>query len=176
MNIYYVIDRVPELPYFILALVYVASTPTDFTRPVFAVAGLFLVSSLAVGITLKAVLRTERPVEYHCIPAVKYDIPSLHTLLSIGAIVFIYFVEPVYSLVMAPVGVLYMYSRLKLGLHTRKAVYVGAVVGALLGAVFGSLVKMVDLREYEMVLATLFFLIPLAATLFRLKYLRHNTI
>jgi membrane-associated phospholipid phosphatase len=172
MRLYVLIDRVPELPYFVLALFYALSNPLEDSLHVFSVAFLYLSASLAVGLLLKAALKTKRPVDYACIPVAKYDVPSLHTMVSVGAVAFIYFVEPIYSLIMAPVGILYMYSRVKLCFHTKTAVYVGAAVGVAMGAAFGTLLSSVSLRGFEAIACALFFLVPVSATVFRLRYMR----
>jgi len=176
MRLYYLIDRVPELPYFIFALIFVLYTPVEVAKQVFAVSCLFMVSGIIVGVSLKVLLKTKRPCEYHCIPYVKYDVPSLHTLLSIGAIAYICFINVKYCVFAIPMGYTYMISRLRLGLHTKKAVYVGAAVGLLMGSLFGYLLWRIDFHGFEYPMSVLFFLIPVSATLFRLKYLGHNKI
>lgn len=173
MDAYELIDRVPELPYFALALVYAFNTPVEVARHVFAVAFCFLSASVFVGVLLKCTLKTERPVKYHCLPAVKYDIPSLHTQVSVGAVVFVYFVDPRYCLVLAPIGALYMVSRVKLGLHTRSAVYCGALIGLVMGYLAGQLLGRVDFGGYDLLLSAAFFATPLSATAFRLVCLEH---
>jgi len=172
MRLYYLIDRIPELPYFALAFFYMSYTPPARSMHVFAVAFFYLLTSIALGVALKALLKTERPCEYHCIPAVRYDVPSLHTFISVGAASFVYFVDPLYCLIMVPLGLLYMHSRLKLGLHTKNAVYAGAVLGALTGLFYGLMLYKVSFGGLEPVYAFLFFLTPVSATLFRFRYLR----
>jgi membrane-associated phospholipid phosphatase len=173
MRIYYLIDRIPELPYFMLALFYMSYTPPERFMHVFAIAFFYLITSISLGITVKALLRTERPCDYHCIPAVRYDIPSLHTMISAGAVVVIYFIEPLYCLIMAPLGVLYMYSRLKLGLHSKNAVYAGAALGVLTGLFYGLMADKISFGGLESVYAVSFFILPICATIFRLRYLEN---
>ncbi len=172
MRLYNLIDRLPEFPYFLLALFYVLTTPVDVARQVLSAAFCYMVFAISVGLAIKLALKTPRPREYRCIPIAKYDIPSLHTLVSVGSIVFIYFINPLYAVVFTPVGVLYMYSRIKLGIHTKKAVIYGALIGVVIGFFFGTIITEIDLGPLRVPAAILFFAIPVCASLYRLKYLR----
>ncbi|MBD3387969.1 MAG: phosphatase PAP2 family protein [Candidatus Altiarchaeales archaeon] len=174
MKLYILIDRIPELPYFILSLLFLFTNPMPVSRQVFSSAFMYLLAAIGLGLLLKCLLRTERPREYHCIPIARYDIPSLHTMVSVGAVAFVYFADPVYAIVLAPVSVLYMVSRLKLGLHTRNAVFAGALLGLLVGLSCGSMMWTLDFKGLEPFLSSMFFITPPAATMFRLKYLSYT--
>jgi hypothetical protein len=171
MFIYRVIDCVPEMPYFLLALVYMMFNPFSVAVHVLAVTFFYMLTSLTLGLVLKAILKTARPVKYACIPMARYDVPSLHTIIAVGGVPFTYFINPAYCLITIPLALLYMYSRVKMSLHTVRAVYVGALVGLFVGAVFGFSLWRVDIRSYEGVFAFLFFVIPLSSTIYRLKYI-----
>jgi len=174
MNLYYVIDRVPEFPYFVLALAFVFTNPPEASLHVFSVAFIFMVASIFLGLSIKVLFKTKRPVNYPCVPIARYDIPSLHTLISVGAVAFTYFVNPLYAFILAPVGVFYMYSRVRLCVHTKKAVYVGALVGLVMGVFFGMSLHVLSFPGYEHLLTAFFFLTPVSATVFRLRYLRYG--
>ena len=82
-----IIDKIPEMPYFLLALVYVAINPdVSYLTHVFSTAFFYLTISLTAGMTLKLLLKTKRPTDYSSHMLLKYGFPSLHSLISIGAI------------------------------------------------------------------------------------------
>ncbi|MFH1054906.1 MAG: hypothetical protein V1744_02295 [Candidatus Altiarchaeota archaeon] len=174
MNVYQVIDRFPEFPYFVLAVVFISLNPVDVSLHVLAVSFLFMVSSLIVGIVLKFILKTNRPTGYKCIILARYDVPSLHSLLSVGGAVFVYFVSPIYCVFAVPLAILYMHSRIKLCLHTTEAVVAGAIIGFLMGVLFGLILWSVDLDGFELILSLLFFFIPVFVTIFDLRYFKQR--
>ncbi|MBU0762855.1 MAG: hypothetical protein KKD39_07495 [Candidatus Altiarchaeota archaeon] len=176
MILYKLIDRVPEMPYFMMALAY-SHLEVEKALHTFSASFLFLLLSILVGLFLKTLLKTKRPVEYPCIPVARYDIPSLHTLISVGAIPLIYFLDSKYAFFFVPLALVYMYSRLKLGFHSKKAVYLGALAGLVVGVVSGFVLsKMVFGLNESIFLTVSFFMLPLAATVFRLKYIRLSVI
>ncbi|MFH1403692.1 MAG: hypothetical protein ABIH11_05420 [Candidatus Altiarchaeota archaeon] len=165
---YYIIDRVPEFPYFLFASYYVFTTPVSTSRHVFSIAFIYMLVSLLLGLGIKHILKTERPRPYGDVKPFCFDIPSIHTSLSLGAVAFTYFVNPVYSILMFPVGVLYFYSRLKLGYHTKKAILVGALIGVVTGIGCGMLLADLYFTErVESYLSVLFFSIPPIASVLR---------
>jgi membrane-associated phospholipid phosphatase len=170
-NIHLLIDRTPELPYFILAVIYLLGRTDAQSVHVFSMVFLFVMTSLALGLLLKALFKTKRPKRHYDLPALRYDFPSLHSMISIGTIVFVYYVDPSYSLVLVPVGLFYLYSRVKLKAHSVGGCFGGAFIGAALGFLFGSLLDRAYLPEgVEMLLAVLLFCTPLLTTVFRMKY------
>lgn len=170
-NIHLLIDRSPELPYFILALVYLFGTTAMDAIHVFSTAFLFIVTSLTIGLLLKTCFKTKRPIRHYNLPALRYDFPSLHSMISIGTIVFVYYVNPLYSIVLIPVGLFYLYSRIKLKAHSLKGVIGGALIGGVIGFLFGFSLKDVYLPEtLELIFAIMLFCTPLLTTIFRMKY------
>jgi membrane-associated phospholipid phosphatase len=170
-NIHLFIDRSPELPYFILAVIYLFSTSAPGSAHIFAMAFLFVAVSLVVGLALKSFFKTKRPIRHYNLPALRYDFPSLHSMISIGTIVFVYHFNPDYSLVLIPVGLFYLYSRLKLKAHSIEGVVGGVVLGLILGFLFGRFSTVFYLPEVvEMALAIMLFCTPLMTAVFRMKY------
>jgi len=170
-NIHMVVDQSPELPYFVLAVVYLFSTSEPGSAHIFAITFLFVVASLIFGLALKSCFKTKRPRKHYDLPALRYDFPSLHSMISIGTIVFVYYIKPVFSIVLFPVGLFYLYSRLKLKAHSIQGVLGGAVLGAFFGFLFGQLLSTIQLPEIlELALAILLFCIPLMTAIFRMRY------
>ncbi|HHQ45306.1 MAG TPA: phosphatase PAP2 family protein [Candidatus Altiarchaeales archaeon] len=170
-KIFFAIDRFPEAPFYVLAVAYLLKNPFTSIH-VFSVAFQYIILSLALGLMLKAVFKDKRPGEYTTLPLVRYDTPSLHTLVSAGATVYAYIINPVLGFILAPFALLYMYSRLHLKVHSGKAVVVGAVAGVLLGFFAGTI-----LLEYRLpyvldylLFSAFFFITPFIAAL-RLKLL-----
>lgn len=164
------VDLVPELPYFILALGYVWTKPRELALHVFSASFMFLFFSLAIGTTLKLVFHRSRPMPRYTNILLKYDFPSLHSLVSIGAIVFVYFIEPLYSIALVPMGAIYVYSRVRIGAHHWSAVLGGAALGLVIGLTAGEYFVGVDLSERTRLLFTgMFFVIPAVATIYRLR-------
>ncbi len=167
-KVYVLIDKVPEFPYFILSSFFVFSMPIEVSRHVFAIAFLYMISSIFLGLAMKMVLKTKRPKPYGKIEPFCFDIPSLHTMVSIGAVAYVFFVDLYYSIVLFPICILYFISRLRLGYHTVNAVLIGAVSGVLVGCFFGLLLDTIFFdMMIESFLSVLFFIIPVFASLFR---------
>ena len=175
MKAYQLIDSLPELPYIILALAYIALYPLERSLHVLATAFIFLLTGLVIGLALKRMIRSERPKKYKGIPIAEYDIPSLHTLLSIGAIAFVYQIERQYTIIFIPLGLIYMVSRVGLGVHTKSAVIFGAAIGMLLGSFFGVAIDGIDYKGLEGLFTILFFLTPVTATFFRKKFIKESS-
>lgn len=172
-NIDLLIDRSPELPYFILAVIYLLGRADAMSVHVFSTIFLFIMTSLALGLFLKAVFKTKRPRRCYNLPALRYDFPSLHSMISIGTIVLVYFVDASYSVVLVPVGLFYLYSRIKLKAHSLTGVFGGALLGAFTGFLYGILLPALRLPEgVELLFAVLLFCTPLLTTIFRMKYSR----
>jgi hypothetical protein len=171
MDVWSIIDRVPELPYFLVGFMYLQSEGYQALNA-FSSAFIFLTVCILSGLFLKATLKTTRPIPYPGLSFARYDVPSLHTMVSLGAVPFIYFIEPRYILLFLGISVVYMYSRVKLGFHTKKAVYVGAVMGILVGAATGHTLSDASFHPSVSGLLTfLFFMVPLSATVFRQSYI-----
>ena len=127
------IDCYPEIPYYIASLVFLFNHSISEGMMVFSRAFIFISSTLALGLFVKWVLKFKRPRSYTSMPLVSYDTPSLHTMVSVGSCLFAYILKPVYGLLLTPIAVLYMYSRVKLRYHSRSAVYSGLLLGLTLG-------------------------------------------
>jgi membrane-associated phospholipid phosphatase len=170
-NVHRLIDRTPELPYFIIALFYLFSTSTPSSIHVFSQAFLFVVFSLALGLLLKSLFKTERPRKHYDMPALRYDFPSLHSMISIGMIVFMYFVDPLYAMVLLPIGLFYLYSRVKVRAHSVAGVLGGAFIGTMLGLLFGLSLSTHQIPEdLEVVFSVMLFCMPLFSAAFRIRY------
>lgn len=175
MNILFgMVDKVPELPYFILAFLYIVQE-TDGLRAVhaFSVSFIFMALSIIVGAVLKVTFKTKRPVNRLNAPVFRYGFPSIHAMVSIGAIAFLVFIEPFYALLLTPVGLFYSYSRLKLKVHTGADITGGAVLGTIIGVLSGIFILPVRLHySIEFFFASLMFIVPVCFTIVRIKILK----
>jgi len=170
-NIHVLVDRSPEFPFYILAVVYLFGTEMSVSIHVFSVLVLFMLTSLVVGLLLKTSFRTRRPSKRYNLPMLRYDFPSLHSMISMGTIAFVYYVNSVYATLFIPVGLFYLYSRLKLKAHSLIGVLGGALIGVTLGFSFGVSMWEIHLPEaVEVLLSILLFCTPMATVVFRLKY------
>ena len=173
--IYHVIDSVPEFPYSLLSLIFVLTEDLDRSRHVLAVLFIYVLLGLFVGLLVKYVSHTKRPNARYSLPVICYDVPSLHTILSVGLVFFAFFIRPIYSLLLLPVALVYMQSRISLGFHTKTAVFVGAVIGVLVGTATGMMLWKISLSENsEVMLVVLVLIIPLMATYLRIVNYRRN--
>ncbi len=164
-GIYKVIEEVPYLPYIPLGLGYLLYNIENIaqTLHVFASAFIFLVMTVIFGVMLKLFFRTERQVPFYNNIFFKYGFPSLHTMASIGIIGFAFFVNPIFGLILAPVGLFYGYARVRFGAHTVADVLAGAVAGLIVGILCGLFVYPVQMpAEREIVLAAILVLTPVA--------------
>jgi len=169
-DVYVFIDKFPEMPYFFLAFIYVVLNPLVDYWHFFSVGFLFLSAGLSIGVLLKLIFRTKRPRSHYTFIVLRYGFPSLHSLISVGAVFYVYFVSPILSFILAPVGVLYICSRIKLGYHTKTDVLGGAVLGLFLGCFFGLYgLGIVFPTNVKYFLTLLFFLLPLSATMLRFR-------
>lgn len=174
MDVYGLIDAVPELPYFILAFFHIFQE-SDALRiiHVFSASFLFLALTLSVGAVLKVTFKTKRPRKKWDVPVFKYGFPSIHTMISVGAIAFLIFIEPAYALLMIPVGFLYPYSRLQLKVHTGADVTGGALLGTITGWLSGALLLPVQLPLFlEAIFTLLMFIIPILFSIARIRVLK----
>lgn len=172
MELHKVIDRIPELPYFFFAVVYVIVNPGKDYVHIFSVAFIFLLMGVFLGTAIKLIFKTPRPRAYKTIKIFSYGFPSLHSLISVGAISFLYFVDLRISLLLIPVCALYMYSRIKLRVHTRGDVVGGAIIGLIFGAGVGFFGLGVFLpHNIELLFSILFFIVPAAISYLRIKFI-----
>jgi membrane-associated phospholipid phosphatase len=170
-RLYRLIDKVPEFPFFIVAFFYMATVPIAVYAHVFSTAFLLLAGSLIIGMAVKLAAKTKRPQELTSCVLFKYGFPSLHAMISVGAVSFIYFISPLIALLLAPVGLLFMVSRVELHYHTRKDVWGGAAIGLVLGVITGKWFLGVYLPSaVEYVFAALFFIMPAVFSIFRVKH------
>ena len=166
--VYRIIDTIPAIPYLIIAAVFIllnlANLPYAFH--VLAVAFIFVSVAVLVGILMKLIFRTERKMPRYGNSIAKYGFPSIHALTAAGAVAFAFFVNPIYALVLVPLALLYIYSRLRLGVHTEADVFGGVVVGGALGLLFGIYVlKFVQFGEtVDIILTAMLFIVSLIVT------------
>jgi len=175
--LYHIIDKFPELPYLILAVLYIHFniSETEKLMHVFSSSFLFLIICVFTGTLLKAIFKTERVTPYYGVSVFRYGFPSMHSLASIGAIGFVYFIEPMgplLSLVLVPIGLLYVYSRIKIGAHSVTDVIGGAIIGLIMGIISGMhLLKIYLPYPLELIFTTLFVTILFIFIIIRIKYI-----
>ena len=170
-GIYSLIDRFPAIPYLVIGLGYLLLNldKLEDVIHVFSSAFIFLSMAVVIGIILKVIFKTERRIPRYGGTIAKYGFPSIHTLASIGGIAFIYFVDPMFALLLLPLGLLYMYSRIKMGVHSDVDVIGGAIVGIIIGIFCGIYVLNIHLDlTIEIILGALFFIAPLILTVMEL--------
>lgn len=168
-----IIDLIPELPYFILSLAFVLNNEPGVIRHVYSVAFLYTVITLVVGLSLKGLFKVRRPKECYDMPLLRYDFPSMHAMISIGAVAYLYFVDAAYAIVLTPISLLYFQSRLELEVHKLSAVIGGAFIGVILGVFAGTVLYGILLPEYfEVMFTILFFILPGCASLVRIRHSR----
>ena len=168
------IDKYPEIPYLIFAIIfaYINRSEIEGVAHVLSSAFIFMGVLVFVGTLLKVIFRTERLVPYYGSSIFRYGFPSIHSMGSIGAISFILFVNWTFALVLIPVGLIYIISRVKLGAHSETDILGGAIVGFVLGWLGGVFILQTKLPfEIEAVIAVLFFIVPLVGGYVRRKYM-----
>ena len=180
-EIYNFIDKMPEIPFLFLSLLYSAYVYPNISMiiNVFSSSLIFVLSSFFISLFLKYLFKTERKVPYYVnTPIVKYGFPSMHSLISLGTIAFVYFIPNVgklLSLILLPLGFLYVYSRVKLGVHSVMDVIGGAIIGLILGALFGYYLLYLNSIFLPFKIKTaftlLFFILPAFSILYRIKEL-----
>jgi membrane-associated phospholipid phosphatase len=182
---YHIIDKFPDLPYLILAFLYlgyVGYNKTELTKVthIFSSTLLYVGLALAIGIILKGIFRTQRTTPFYAtqdygVKVFRYGFPSLHSLASCGAISFCYFIDPLgplLSVLMIPIAITYIYSRLRIGAHSKTDVVGGAIIGFFVGVLSGILILGTKLPDMiEIVLSFLMIAGLIGSILARLKYM-----
>lgn len=169
----YFADKIPEVPYFVVAVVFVLTADRGDFVHLFSSSFVFLAASLSVGVVLKLYFHTARPSPYKSrLSLFRYGFPSLHSITSVGAVVFVYFIDPRLSFVLLPVCLFYIYSRLVGKYHTRLDVVGGSVIGVILGFVFGSNIEYIIFPyRIEVFFSMLLFFLPAVCSVCRLHEL-----
>jgi len=184
-TIYHIIDKFPDFPYLILAffyLGYIVYSKTEITKVIhiFSSTLLYVVVALIVGILLKGVFRTQRTTPFYAtqdygIKVFRYGFPSLHSLASTGAVSFCYFIDPLgplLSVLMIPIAVTYIYSRLRIGAHSKTDVVGGAIIGFFLGIICGIAILGTKLPDMlEILLSGIMVIGLIGSILARVKYM-----
>jgi membrane-associated phospholipid phosphatase len=182
---YHIIDKFPDLPYLVLAFLYIgyiSASKVELAKltHVFSSTLLYVGLALAVGIVLKGIFRTQRTTPFYAtqdygIKVFRYGFPSLHSLASCGAISFCYFIDPLgplLSVLMIPIAITYIYSRLRIGAHSKTDVVGGAIIGFFVGVIAGILILGTKLPDMvEMVLSLLMIAGLIGSIIARLKYM-----
>ncbi|MEA3255378.1 MAG: phosphatase PAP2 family protein [Candidatus Altiarchaeota archaeon] len=176
--LHHIINKYPELFYILVAVLYIGYSINEIEgiKQVFSAALIFMVICGITGTLLKAAFKTEREVPYYGVSIFRYGFPSLHSLLSIGLIGFVYFIDPigpVFSLALIPVGLIYGYSRIRIRAHTLADVVGGGIIGLIIGILSGMYLLSIDFPEpVGTILAALFILTPFISIIVRIKYIR----
>jgi len=164
-DVYEFIDKQPAIPYVILgaAIFLMNLQRIEETIHLFSSISIFVALSLIVGVILKAIFRTPRKVPRYGGSPIKYGFPSIHSMLSVGSLGFIFFVNPLFLIILTPLTFLYIYSRIALGVHNVRDVLGGAFIGLIIGVLCGILVyQQLNLpMEMEAFFTLLFFILPL---------------
>lgn len=182
---YHIIDKFPDLPYLLLAFLYIGYigyTKTDVmvVTHIFSSTLLYVTLAIAVGIVLKGVFRTQRTTPFYAtqdygIKVFRYGFPSLHSLASSGAVSFAYFINPLgplLSVLMLPIAVTYIYSRMRIGAHSSIDVIGGAIIGFFLGIISGILILGTKLPDIvEIILSLIMAVALIVSILARVKYM-----
>ncbi len=137
--LYKIIDVAPALPYMIIALAYGwfnLDNPDELLH-IGSIATLFSISAIGIGLLFKAIFRTPRKMPRYGNTIVKYGFPSLHALGSAGAVGFTYFIDPRFLSLTVPILLVYIYSRVRLGVHSKADILGGLLTGAMVGLFFG---------------------------------------
>lgn len=170
--VYRIVDKYPSVPYIIIAVGYLLINLIRLEKVihVFSSAFIFLTIAVIVGVILKVIFRTERKIPRYHGTIIRYGFPSIHSIASVGAIAFIYFVDPLLALLLMPLGALYIYSRLKLGVHSETDIIGGAIVGTIVGILCGIYILPINPGiTVELILAVLFFIGPILLTIIEWK-------
>lgn len=173
-KLYYIADRTPEVPYIILAISYIIYLKdTAKILHIFASTFIFATLVLVAGILLKIIFKTRRRVPRYGNSTLSYGFPSMHGMASIGALAFTYFIDPFIALILAPIGIFYVYSRIKIRVHNITDMVGGAIIGIVIGAFSGLYVlNNIHLsRDIELILTLLFFTTPILSALIRARYM-----
>ncbi len=169
-GLFMVVDVVPALPYLLVGLAYIFMNQDNLSQVihVFSTAFMFSVVAVITGLFIKIIAKTDRKMPRYGSSIVRYGFPSIHALGSAGAAAFAYFVDPMFALVLAPLSLLYVYSRLALGVHSETDIFGGVIIGVIVGVFFGSLVlpSLYFKPVIELVLAVMCFVVAVIATIF----------
>ena len=172
-GIYSFIDTYPAIPYLGLALGYVLLKWPDLSHlaHMFSSIFFFFWISIIVGLFLKWIFKTERKVPRYAGSVVKYGFPSIHSMMAVGAVFFISFVDPILTIILIPLGLLYVYSRIVIGVHSVTDVVGGAIIGAIIAIFCGFFIyNGVYLPfEIEAILSILFFISPIIVMFYELS-------
>ncbi len=164
-DIYEFIDKQPAIPYVVLgaAIFFMNLQRIEETLHLFSSIFIFAAVSLVVGVILKEIFRTPRRVPRYGGSPIKYGFPSIHSMLSAGSLGLIFFVNPLFLIILIPLTLLYIYSRISLGVHNTWDVLGGAFIGLVIGVLCGLFVfQQLNLPiEVEAFLTLLFFILPL---------------
>jgi membrane-associated phospholipid phosphatase len=164
-GVYEFIDKQPAIPYVVLGLVTFLMNlhRIEEILHLFSSIFIFVAVSIIVGVILKAFFRTPRKVPRYGGSPIKYGFPSIHSMLSVGGMGFVFFVNPLFLIVLTPLTFLYIYSRLALGVHNTWDVLGGALIGLIIGLLSGVLIfQQLNLpMEVEAFFTLLFFILPL---------------
>lgn len=174
-KIYEIADRTPEVPYIILAITYAIYLKDGMKiLHIFSSAFIFGALILIVGVLLKIIFKTKRSIQRYGDSILKYGFPSMHGMASIGALAFTYFINPVISLILTPIGIFYVYSRIKIRVHSIADVAGGAIIGIAIGIFSGTYILENVYLPYKMeaTLTILFFTIPIISAVIRAKYMK----
>ena len=180
--LYHVIDKFPDFPYLVIAFFYMSANMNQAPKllHVFASTLLFIALAIIVGITLKAIFRTERNTPFYAthdygIPVFRYGFPSLHSLAATGAVTFSYFIDPMgplVSVLMMPIAAAYIYSRIRIGAHNQTDVIGGAIVGFFVGLFSGMIILSMHLPLFiEVMLALLMVAGLVFSIIARIRYM-----
>ncbi|RLI94757.1 MAG: hypothetical protein DRO94_02155 [Candidatus Altiarchaeales archaeon] len=170
--IYRIIDKFPAIPYLFIAIMYLIINLKEIDKVIhiFSSAFIFLLICIIVGILLKIIFKTERRIPRYTGTIAKYGFPSIHSMASIGGIAFVYFVNPFFALLLIPLGLLYVHSRISLKVHSEIDVLGGAIIGIIIGIFCGIYILKIHLPyEIEILFSILFFIVPLAITFIELR-------
>lgn len=176
-KIYYIADMTPEVPYIILAISYIIYLKdTIKILHIFSSAFIFAVLVLVAGVLLKITFKTKRRIPRYGNSILRYGFPSMHAIASIGALAFTYFISPLISIILIPVGIFYIYSRIKIHVHGITDVVGGAIIGIIIGAFSGWYVlnNIYLSNNIEAMLTILFFTTPILSAVIRAKYMKQR--
>lgn len=175
--LHHIINKYPELFYLLLVALYIGyniGKPEGLPH-IFSSAFIFTVICGVVGTLLKASFKTERTAPYYGVSIFRYGFPSMHSMVAVGAVGFVYFIEPIghlLSVVLIPVALVYGYSRVRIGAHTVADVVGGGIIGLIIGILSGMYLLDTHLPDsVEMILTALFLLTPFISLIIRSKYI-----
>jgi len=166
------VDRIPELPFFIFAFIYLLTSPKPREIVhVFSICFIFIVIGLGVGMMLKLLFKIPRPKRHYSIKAIDYGFPSLHSLISAGALTLVWYVEPTGVILLLPITLFYMISRHHLGVHRWSSILAGSILGIIIAILCITYLYEIYFNvKLEIFFTILFFLLPPLITLLRNHY------